>query len=261
VRLTVLGSGASFPGAGHACSGYLLEAGGTRVMLECGAGSVANAASVTDVTTLDGVVVSHTHADHFADLYTLQAALRFAPQGAVGCVPLHLPAGLFEMMGCLLSEHGRAELVEAYRPHVLRDGESVTIGEITLVPRAVEHAGPTFAFMVEAGGARLGYTADARYDVALRDAVAGCDVLLCECTLPTAYAGAAPHLAPAEAGRLATEAGARLLVLTHLWPAADHGRLLADAGAAYPGEVALARELMTIEVGEPAQRAGGGVSR
>ena len=120
VRLTVLGSGASFPGSGHACSGYLLESGGTRVMLECGNGSVANAAAVTDVTTLDAVVVSHAHADHFVDLYALQAALRYAPQGPVGSVPLYLPAGLFDMLGCLLTERGRTELGEAYRPHILR---------------------------------------------------------------------------------------------------------------------------------------------
>lgn len=255
MRLTVLGSGASFPGSGHACSGYLLEADGTRVMLECGNGSVANAAGVTDVTTLDGVVVSHMHADHFADLYALQAALRYAPQGPVGSVPLHLPAGLFDMIGCLLTERGRAELGEAYRPHVLRDGVPVIIGPMTLVPRAVEHDGPTFAFSVEAGGARLGYTADARYGEALRGAVAGCDVLLCECTLPTAYAGRAPHITPGDAGRLATESGARLLVLTHLWPTADHEQLLADARGAFAGDIILAQEFMAIEV-DPAQRAG-----
>jgi len=51
--MTVLGSGASFPGSGHACSGYLLESGGTRVMLECGSGSVANAAAVTDAGVAD----------------------------------------------------------------------------------------------------------------------------------------------------------------------------------------------------------------
>ena len=83
----------------------------------------------------------------------------------------------------------------------------------------------------------MGYTADARYDGELRGAVAGCDVLLCECTLPTAYAGRAPHITPGEAGRLATESGARLLVLTHLWPTADHEQLLADARGAFAGDV------------------------
>jgi len=65
---------------------------------------------------------------------------------------------------------------------------------------------------------------------------------------------------PGDAGRLATESGARLLVLTHLWPTADHEQLLADARGAFAGDVRLASESMAIEI-DPATSAGGGVSR
>lgn len=248
MQLTILGSAASWAGDGKACSGYLVEDEGTTILMDCGNGALANAASVTDVTSLDAVVISHTHPDHFADLYALQAALRFAPEGPVGSLPLYLPEGLWERLGSLLSERGRVQLAEAFEPHVISAGKTMSFGDITVLPHVVDHDGPTFAFMVEAGGARLGYTADTRDGKAVRDAVAGCDVLLAECTLPEEYAGMAPHLTATEAANLAVDCGAGMLLLTHLWPTADHERMLRRATTVFGGEVFLAEELMTVEI-------------
>ena len=260
MQLTILGSAASWAGAGQACSGYLVEDEGTTLLVDCGNGTLANAATVTDVTSLDGVLISHMHPDHFADLYALQAALRFAPEGPIGSLPLYLPEGLWERLGSLLSHHGREQFAEAFEPHAIVAGQVLTFDGITVTPHEVDHDGPTFAFMIEAGGARLAYTADTREGRAVRDAVAGCDVLLAECTLPEEYAGTAPHLTATEAAALALGAGAGMLLLTHLWPTADHARMLRRAAAVFGGEVFLAVELMTVEIA-PASGAGEGARR
>jgi ribonuclease BN (tRNA processing enzyme) len=251
MQLTVLGSAASYAGADQACSGYLVEHEGTTLMLDCGNGTLANAAHVTDVTSLDAVLVSHTHTDHFLDLFALEAALRFAPEGPIGSLPIYLPEGLWERMCSLLPASGAAHLTEAFEPHVLRAGEALQFDDLTVIPRAVDHDGPTFAFVVEAPDARLAYTADTREGEAVRAAVAGCDVLLAECTLPAEYAGRGPHMTAAEAGALAKGSGAELLVLTHLWPTADHDRMLREAGDAFGGETVLAEELLTIDMSLP----------
>jgi ribonuclease BN (tRNA processing enzyme) len=260
MQLTILGSAASWAGDGQACSGYLVEDEGTTLLVDCGNGALANAASVTDVTSVDAVLISHMHPDHFADLYALQAALRFAPEGPIGSLPLYLPEGLWERLGALLSHHGREQLAEAFEPHVITGGRALTFGGITVTAGAVDHDGPTYAFAFEAAGARLAYTADTRDGKAVRDAVAGCDVLLAECTLPEEYAGMVPHLTAGEAGRLALESGAGMLILTHLWPTTDHARMLREASAVFGGETHLAEELMTIEIA-PARSAGEGARR
>lgn len=251
MRLTVLGSSASYAGAGRACSGYFVEADGTRVLLDCGNGALANAAAVTDVTALDAVFISHTHPDHCVDLYALQAALRYAPEGPAPALPLHMPTGLFERMGCLLSERGRRELDEAFALSELSDDEPVRVGALTVTPRTVDHDGLAFGFRVEAGKERFCYTGDTRYGGAVLRLTQHAGVLVAECTLPSAYAGRAPHMTPGEAGRLASASGTRLLVLTHIWPTADRERLLADARAEFAGEVVLADEMMGIDI-EPA---------
>lgn len=248
MQLTILGSSASFAGAGQACAGYLVEHDGTKILIDCGNGTIANAAAVADVTAFDAVLVSHTHPDHFADLYALQAALRFAPDGPVGSVPLYLPEGLWERLGLLLSDRGREQLEAAYEPHTIESGQTMVFGGITVIPHAVDHEGPTYAFTVDAGGVRLVYTADTRLGEQVREAAAGCDVLLAECTLPEEYIGRAPHMTASEVGGLAAEVGAGLLILTHLWPSANHDAMLEIARREFTGEVRLAEELMSIEI-------------
>jgi ribonuclease BN (tRNA processing enzyme) len=128
MRLTVLGSAASYPGPGQACAGYLVEHDETHVLLDCGHGVVSNLGEVIDPLRLDAVFISHDHPDHFADIYALQALLRYAPEGPAEPLALYLPPGLFERMTCLLSERGAAELAAAFLLHDLADGESIRRG-------------------------------------------------------------------------------------------------------------------------------------
>lgn len=248
MELTILGSSASFPGPGRACAGYLLSAGGVHVAVDLGNGTLANLSIATDPYALDAVFISHLHPDHFLDLFALMAMVRYAPEGTKRPIRLLAPDGLRRRMGALMSPHGRKDLAEAFVWETLRDGEPVQVGSLTLTPHAVEHEGPTFALRVVADGRSLCYTSDSRYSDPVRLAAHGCDLLLSEATLPEAYSGRAPHMTPADAGRLATEAGASTLVLTHLWPTVPRGEILDGARATFTGHVMLAEELARIAV-------------
>ena len=69
-------------------------------------------------------------------------------------------------------------------------------------------------------------------------------MLLCESTFLSSeeqYAADYGHLTARQAGRLAAQAGVRLLVLTHFSPRYDDERLFADEAALeYDGEIVLA---------------------
>lgn len=255
MQLTVLGSAASYAGPDQACSGYLVEHDGTTLLIDCGNGTLANAGHVTDVTSIDAVLISHTHIDHFADLFALHAALRFAPEGPVGSLPLYLPEGLWDKLRAVLTDTSAASLDEAFEPHVLVAGEPLAFDELTVTPHAVDHVGPSFGFVVEAPDSRLIYTGDTRFGDATRALVSGgCDVLLADCTLPAEFAGKGPHLTGTDSGELAKLAGAELLVLSHLWPTADHDAMAREAEAAFGGTVVLAEELLTIDMTPEAGR-------
>ena len=58
----------------------------------------------------------------------------------------------------------------------------------------------------------------------------------------------AGHLTPSMAGRMATEAGARKLMLTHFYPDCEDVDLAAQCRRTYDGPVILARDLMHLDV-------------
>lgn len=248
MRLTVLGSSASFPGPGRACAGHLVAAEGTHVVFDLGNGTLANLSTAADPYALDGVFATHLHPDHFLDLFALMAMVRYAPEGVRHSIRLFTPPGLRERMGALMSGAGRKDLADAFEWDTLADGEAVEVGAITVTPHAVDHAGPSFALVAESGGRRLCYTSDTRLSDPVRRAAAGCDLLLAEATLPREYAGQAPHMTAGEAAELAASSGASTLVLTHLWPTVPRGEILNDASADFAGTVRLAEELDTFEV-------------
>ncbi|MBV9205845.1 MAG: ribonuclease Z [Actinobacteria bacterium] len=115
-------------------------------------------------------------------------------------------------------------------------GRTVTAGEVS-EPRP----GQRFAFIMDT---RL---CDAVFALADR-----ADMLVCECTFANAEAALAReygHLTAGQAGRVAAQSGARLLVLTHFsqrYEAAE--RLAGEAAEEFGGEVVLARDLDRVPV-------------
>jgi len=248
VRLTVLGSAASYPGPGRACAGYLVQTADTSVLLDCGNGVLANLGQVLDPVSLDAVVISHGHIDHFADLFALQAALRYAPTGAVPPLPLYLPRGLFDRMKALLGDRGGRELREAFKVHEVVPDAPIVVGDLSITPHPVDHGQSACALVVQGGGARLCYTGDTRLGDSVRRAARGADVLLADATLPEEFAGRAAHMTPAEAAELACDAGVHTLVMTHLWPTVDRTDALAAARERFGGRVIVADEQTALDI-------------
>ena len=103
-------------------------------------------------------------------------------------------------------------------------------------------------------GQRFAFIMDTRLCDAAFELADGADMLVCESTFADADADLARdygHLTAGQAGRIAAESGARLLVLTHFsqryesWPG---GRLRGEAAAAFGGEIVLAADLDRIAV-------------
>lgn len=248
MRLTVLGSAASHAGEGQACSGHLVTSDGTAVLLDCGNGVIANLYRVIDPYALDAVFLTHAHPDHFADVYSLQAMLRYAPDGPRPPLRLAAAESLFSLMQAILSPRGAEEFREAFAFVPLVPGRPVAAGGLTVTPFEVDHTDPTYALSVTDGASTLCYTADSAPGARLIAAAAGADLLLSEATLPQRYAGASPHLTARQAGELASGSGARELVLTHVWPTNDRDVMLAEASSAFSGLVTVARALDTFDV-------------
>jgi ribonuclease Z len=132
-----------------------------------------------------------------------------------------------------------------------REGRLVVDGQVVTVDQVSEpRRGQRFAFIMDT---RLCDGAFALADQA--------DMLVCESTFAATEAEFARewgHLTAGQAGQVAAQSGARLLVLTHFsqrYESEQGERLLREAEAAFGGEVVLARDLDRVPV--PPRRAAG----
>jgi ribonuclease BN (tRNA processing enzyme) len=213
--LHVLGCATAGGNPGEPCSGYLVTAGGSRILLDCGPG-VVSSLLLRDAAPLDAVVLSHLHFDHIGDLIPLgyahliglaaewKAPALYAPPGGAARI-----ASLCEAGGAG-ADHLEASgmIVSEYDP-----GSALAIGDAQLTFRELVHPGTSHAIRVEASGGVLVFSGDTAVTPALGEHAAGADVLLTEAT---ALPESEMHLPAAHAGGIAREAGCKALVLTHV---------------------------------------------
>jgi ribonuclease BN (tRNA processing enzyme) len=256
MRLTVLGGSAAGPNTGQGCAGFLVQGVGVSIVLDLGPGTLPELRRHADFRTLDAVVISHLHLDHILDLFALRFALAYNPAPPPRPLRLVLPPGgsallegAAELFGGETSEQyfGDVFAIEEFDP-----GQSLTVGPATLRFAATVHYVPCWAIRLASASSSgdLTYTADTGPTASLDAFVRGTDVLIAE-----AAAGPAPdepiatrgHLTPSEAGALAQRAGARVLLLTHIWE--EHGRelALAQAASVFTGRIELAQPGLAIE--------------
>jgi len=245
LRVTVLGCHSPYPPVGGAGPGYLLTHGEARVLLDCGSGVVAKLGQYLDVLKgdLSAVVLSHLHADHFCDLLVLRYARMLGmARGMTGALPVYCPAEPAIERAVLPF---REVLAVRHMDEQFRFG----LGAMSFSFYRTKHAYPCYAIRVEAGGSSLVYTGDTEWDEGLVEFAALADVLLVEASFTEQDKGQnlAQHMSARECGILARQAMVGKLILTHLPPRGDNAELLAEARAAFAGEVMLAFSGLTFE--------------
>lgn len=241
--LTVLGSAGTHPGNGRACSSYLVEADGYRLLLDCGNGSLANLTRRIDVADLDAVIVSHLHPDHFVDLYGLHYALRFHPDGP-RAVPVYAPPGAEALLTSLLGDSAES-FVRHCEVRSAVPGMRLELGPMEVTLFEAYHVLPTLASRVETPGGTVAFSGDSAATRQLVACARGADLFLCDSSWLEAD-GPHPegvHMTGAEAGQLADAADAATLLVTHVFPNNDPEDVAAEARTRYDGTVIAADDL------------------
>ncbi|CAM5269867.1 MULTISPECIES: MBL fold metallo-hydrolase [Streptomyces] len=242
MKLTVVGCSGSFPSKGSACSSYLVEADGFRLLLDMGNGALGELQRHVGLYDLDAIFLSHLHADHCIDMCAY-FVVRYYPHGGdrPRPLPVYGPEGTEQR---LTAAHGDTPsdraMGEVFDFHTLKPG-SFEIGPFSVRTEKLCHPVDTFGIRVEHGGSSLAYSGDTGTCEALEDLARDVDLFLCEASFVDGKEDIPDlHLNGREAGEAAARAGARRLVLTHIPPWTDADRNAADARAAYPGPVELA---------------------
>lgn len=255
-QLTVLGGSAAGVGTGMGCSGYLVTANETNVVLDLGPDTIQELRKHVDYRTLDGIVISHLHLDHILDLFALRFMLSYNPVKAERKIPLYLPpngldffnkaAELFATTGDNVSEYFSA----VFEMQEFDPAGSLTIGDITISFAATVHIIPCWAMRIHpVDGSDLVYTADTGTDADLDAFVADAAVIIADsAAAPTApeFVIQGIHYDAAGAANLAHRAGAQHLVLSHMWEESDPAKNAAIARETYQGRISIASPGLTV---------------
>ncbi|MEW6476668.1 MAG: MBL fold metallo-hydrolase [Actinomycetota bacterium] len=235
MELTVLGCSGSYGApAGGACSGYLVRTAQSTLWLDCGNGTLANLQRHVPVGDLGAVVITHWHPDHCVDIYGLHVLLKYGLQRTG--VPVYAPEGLERRLATLVD----GDWGGVFDWTAVGDGDAATAGDCGLRFSRTAHPPPTMAVELSADGKRLVYTADTGPEWSPEVFGPGADLVLSEATFQRPNENSGVHLSARQAGELARAAGARRLMLTHLWPGLDPTASVVEGSEAFGREVLLA---------------------
>jgi ribonuclease BN (tRNA processing enzyme) len=247
MRLSVLGGCGAWPDAGQACSGYLVEHDGFRLLLDPGYATLPRLLESTDARQVDAVFVTHRHPDHCADLNPLLRARVFRDDAPAPPLPVYAPP---DALTAVLALDTSSTMERAYILHEFVPGSSMEIGPFRAETRLLPHFVPNAGVRLAVDGLALMYTGDTGPATDVVELARDTDLLLAEAsyvdTIPADLQG---HLTSAQqAGEQATAAGARRLLLTHLMPGTDPVAARAAAADEYGGELAIATAGLVLDL-------------
>lgn len=265
--LTVLGSCGAWPEAGRACSGFLLEHEGYRVVLDLGYRTATRLFDLLGSPVaegLDAVVITHRHPDHMIDLHTLFQARAGAGEGGDGSgalppLPVYATDGVRMTVRARRGDAPGRDVDSVFRWHELPG--SYDLDPFRLTARRLPHVVPNAGVRLDAGSVSVAYNGGCGPSPELVELVAGVDLFIAEASdryqrvqVPASLQSEF-HLDGHTAGDIATAAGARRMLLTHFWPGNDRQRTLADARRSFDGPIALADEGLRLPLSAQAGRA------
>lgn len=225
MKLTVLGKHGPWPKAGCACSGYLLEAGGRHILLDCGCGVLGRLQCHCPIERLDGIVLSHLHSDHMGDMLVLRYALPIIKKDKL---PVFLPAEPSDIAGVILSD-------KSFDCRTVAAGDFVSFIGLKIAFFPVRHPVPCNAVKIEHEGKTLVFSGDMNTTPGFEEFAKGADLLLIDgCFLKKDWNEGLPHLSAALAADIGLRAGAGKLLLTHMRPVDDEAALLQEARRVNP---------------------------
>jgi ribonuclease BN (tRNA processing enzyme) len=255
MKVTVIGCSGSFAGPDSTASCYLVEAPDTddpdrtwRLLLDLGSGALGALHRHVDPLTIDAVLLTHLHADHFFDISGYYVLRKYHPDGPQPRIPVWGPRGTKSRVARAYGLPADPGMTEQFTFERIRE-KGMTIGPYAVTALRMDHPVEAYGFRIECGGRALAYSGDTAACDALVELARDADLLLAEAAFRDGVDNPRHvHMTGSDAACVAQEAGVGMLVLTHIPPWHDKQDALHEAAGHYDGPVLLASEGSTYQI-------------
>jgi len=255
--VTILGSGTAVPSLARSACAVLLTFDDVVLLLDSGPGTMRRLLeagfSVFDVTHMG---ISHLHPDHTGELVSFlfankypDASLRQQPLTLIGAKGLtSFYNQLKGIYGEWIDMAGNLKLVEMDNT---APGEKI-FSNFLLQTTPVWHRPESIAFRINVPNAKsIVYSGDTDVSENLVVLSKDADLLICEAAFPDEMKRDG-HLTPSLAGKMASRAKVRHLVLTHFYPPCEQADMIGQCRSTYTGPLELAYDLLSFNMDEQA---------
>jgi ribonuclease Z len=273
LRITLLGSGGGPPvNLRQFGPSTLVEAGGKRLLFDCGRGATIRLTQAgIPIGSIGRLFLTHLHSDHVMQIPDLLLAGWVGATGRKAPLEVWGPDGTREMMSAM-------EKTFAFDIHVRRDvderlpaagigvlshdiNEGVVLDDgVKVTAFLVDHGPvkPAFGYRVDYRGRSVALSGDTRVSENLVKFATGVDVLIHEAVDAVAQRAAsanpamteriiAHHTTGEQAGEVFARVKPRLAVYSH---APDSDALIKQSRQHYAGPLQRAEDLLVIDIGE-----------
>ena len=251
MKFTVLGSGSCELDPRRSSPAHLVQAESSALLLDAGQGALRRLMEHGfDPADLNGVLLSHHHLDHMADLLPLFFALNYDSRlHELGSITLACHTGVKQILDGLENVFGgwvRPDM-QNLALKFLEPGDGFSLGGIGIKTAPATHLPTSIAFRLEQGGKSLVYLGDSEPNPDVAELAKGADLLVTDCAA-TDENPKPGHIGPTQSGELAQEAGVKKLLLCHLYREMDPEDICRRVGKVFSGEVIAAHDLLTVDI-------------
>ncbi len=250
-NITILGSGTCAATRERSMASYHLSFAGRQALLDIGAGALRRLLEAgLSYREIDAIFITHHHIDHIADLVPFLWATRYSPEfNRTQILEIYGPSGTEAWYNALALGFG-AWMQELPFEIQFHEGQETAWewSGVKVTTSPMRHSVPVNGYRFEFGQKTLVYTGDTGFHENVIRLAEGADVLLIECSFPDREQPLDIHLTPSQVGKIATAAGARHVVLTHLYPECEAVDIVAQCRRFFSGPVDVARDLQKVSI-------------
>ena len=269
VIIVLIGTGFPRPDPNHAGACTVIDLGDEWFVVDAGRGATMRIAGTSlDYAKMRAVFLTHFHSDHTAGLPDLFiTSWQFGRKSRP--LDLYGPIGTQKLAKAMTSFfaddiHYRRDLLEKHPAagatiHTREIGEGIVFndGKVKVTAFAEDHRPvvPALGYRFESGGKVIVVSGDTRPNDNLLKYARGADVLVMEAYLPEFFDKVDTpevaarlkhyHTSAEEAGEIATKAGVKTLLLTHL-VGKDEDAFHTQAAKTFKGKIIVGRDLMRV---------------